>query len=601
MATISHIMLPDGTDYSIQATGIFYGEVDSTSTSTAFTASIPGITEYYDGLTVLLKNGRVTSAENFTININNLGAKGSYNNMATGNSITPTSPTRDTTIFNINYTMLFIYNSTLVSGGCWISYRGYDSVPAGGTAGQVLAKRSGADYDTEWVNSPDFPASLVIVTPPTTVDYKIGDLFDPSGMVVQLVSSKGLIETVEHDALEFTPSVFSEVGLQQVTVTWKEWPYTLYAYQPVSVVEIIPDTWAKIAQVTAAGLAADYFDIGDELTDTWGAYSAPWDVVHIDGTGMYLQWHYTTPVGIPFDAPEAIYYAPAGGLAAGTYHITIGQTQGTGWVQGTSIQFTLSQDADEGDQIVIMNAAEATDPTAGATINVYGSGSTTVKQSATTSNGTGGTLLGTTSQYVADGNVNATQFVIYGRNDWGQSAYRQFLNVRQPAGSWWTPQNGWDRPPAQAATQNSFAYSVSQELWDVLEPVDVVTATNSATNPPSTSYTTQDRFFLPSLQEMYTNPQLAGVEGVDWDYYKELAQEAGLTGKFQQYGTYAILRKYIIDNTTLAATVWLRSCARSSRNEWYVGSIGIISNFGTVPLDAYRCAPACKLKTLQSQ
>ena len=127
MATISHITLPDGTDYSIQATGIFYGEVDSTSTSTVFTATIPGITEYYDGLTILLKNGIVTSAANFTININNLGAKGSYSNQATGNSITPTNPTRDTTIFNINYTMMFTYCSTLVSGGCWICYCGYNS------------------------------------------------------------------------------------------------------------------------------------------------------------------------------------------------------------------------------------------------------------------------------------------------------------------------------------------------------------------------------------------------------------------------------------------------------------------------------------------
>ncbi len=127
MSTISHITLPDGTDYSIQATGIFYGEVDSTSTSTVFTATIPGITEYYDGLTVLLKNGVVTSASGFTININGLGAKGSYSNQATGNPITPTSPTRDTTIFNINYTMMFIYCSTLVSGGCWIGYRGYDA------------------------------------------------------------------------------------------------------------------------------------------------------------------------------------------------------------------------------------------------------------------------------------------------------------------------------------------------------------------------------------------------------------------------------------------------------------------------------------------
>lgn len=127
MARISHITLPDNTDYSIQATGIFYGEVDSTSTSTVFTATIPGITEYYDGLTILLRNGVVTSASNFTININSLGAKGSYNNMTLGNPITPTNPTRDTTIFNINYAMLFVYNTTVISTGCWICYRGYDA------------------------------------------------------------------------------------------------------------------------------------------------------------------------------------------------------------------------------------------------------------------------------------------------------------------------------------------------------------------------------------------------------------------------------------------------------------------------------------------
>lgn len=127
MATISHITLPDNTDYSIQATGIFIGQVNSTSTSTVYTATIPGVTEYYDGLTILLKNGIVTSASGFTININNLGAKPSYNNMTTGNDITPTEPTRDTTIFNINYTMLFVYDSTLVNGGAWICYRGYDA------------------------------------------------------------------------------------------------------------------------------------------------------------------------------------------------------------------------------------------------------------------------------------------------------------------------------------------------------------------------------------------------------------------------------------------------------------------------------------------
>ena len=104
-----------------------FGTVNSTSTSTVFTATVPGVTELKDGVCVLLRNSIVTSASGFTINVNDLGAKPCYNNMSTGNPTTPTDPTRDTTIFNINYTMLFIYSESLVSGGCWICYRGYDA------------------------------------------------------------------------------------------------------------------------------------------------------------------------------------------------------------------------------------------------------------------------------------------------------------------------------------------------------------------------------------------------------------------------------------------------------------------------------------------
>lgn len=96
-----------------------FGYVDATSTSTAYTATVPGITSLEDGVCVMLKNGIVTSEAGFTININGLGAKPSYSNMA--------AATQDTTIFNINYTMLFVYDSTRVGGGCWICYRGYDS------------------------------------------------------------------------------------------------------------------------------------------------------------------------------------------------------------------------------------------------------------------------------------------------------------------------------------------------------------------------------------------------------------------------------------------------------------------------------------------
>ena len=98
---------------------ISYGVVDSNSTATAFTATVPGLTSLTDGATVMLKNGKITSAEGFTINVNGLGAKPVYSNMG--------AATAETTIFNVNYTMLFVYDSTRVSGGCWVCYRGYDS------------------------------------------------------------------------------------------------------------------------------------------------------------------------------------------------------------------------------------------------------------------------------------------------------------------------------------------------------------------------------------------------------------------------------------------------------------------------------------------
>lgn len=101
-----------------RTTSIPYGQCDSTSTSTVYTATIPGITELRDGVCMWLKNGVVTSASGFTININNLGAKPVYNNMA--------AASRDTTLWNVAYTMLFVYDSTRVSGGCWVLYRGYD-------------------------------------------------------------------------------------------------------------------------------------------------------------------------------------------------------------------------------------------------------------------------------------------------------------------------------------------------------------------------------------------------------------------------------------------------------------------------------------------
>ena len=96
-----------------------YGACDLSSTTTAYTATVPGVTELRDGVCMWLKNGVATSAAGFTIDINGLGAKPVYNNMAAAG--------RETTIWNANYTMFFVYDSTRVEGGCWMLYRGYNS------------------------------------------------------------------------------------------------------------------------------------------------------------------------------------------------------------------------------------------------------------------------------------------------------------------------------------------------------------------------------------------------------------------------------------------------------------------------------------------
>ncbi len=95
------------------------GECDGTSTATAFTATVPGITELRDGVCVWLRNNVVTSASGFTIDINGLGAKPVYSSLA--------AATRVTTTFNVNYTELLVYNESRVTGGCWDMVYGVDT------------------------------------------------------------------------------------------------------------------------------------------------------------------------------------------------------------------------------------------------------------------------------------------------------------------------------------------------------------------------------------------------------------------------------------------------------------------------------------------
>ena len=90
--------------YKFRAGGLFFGT--SSGTNSAMNVSIPGVSEYYNGLTIILTIGdTITPASNCTLAINNLGAKSikyGYNG--------------DASHFASGATYLFVYDGTSFKG-----------------------------------------------------------------------------------------------------------------------------------------------------------------------------------------------------------------------------------------------------------------------------------------------------------------------------------------------------------------------------------------------------------------------------------------------------------------------------------------------------
>lgn len=304
--------------------------------------------------------------------------------------------------------------------------------------------------------------------------------------------------------------------------------------------------------------------------------------------GTYFEWDKTLPFGVPFDEPEAIYYFD-GTEGAGQKYITIGKNYGTGWVAGQSIQITLTSAPANGDQLVInCGTNSANDPTSGRTWNVYGKGSTTSKQSGTTSQGTSGAKLGETNSAdvgKTNGRVNAPQRVVFGYNRWSQSLLRQYLNATTASG-WYEAANAWDRPNTTTVAREGFLYGYGEDVYSHFKPIKVVTVACNADN--NVEDVTYDRVFLSSLEQMYYVPQFSGKEGSYWEYYKRLL---GRTSPAPTSATYARLIKYALNAPTSAQYCWRRSAYRyGAGNAWIVYASGGVD--AGITCNAYGCAPS---------
>ena len=377
-------------------------------------------------------------------------------------------------------------------------------------------------------------------------------------------------------------------------------------------------TLNEIHQIVQSGEAANVFAIGDQImlnyNDGTNDYVLPWDIVHFDDVtlqdgetvpGMYIQSHYAMQ-GVQFDQNEGFYVVPASGLAAGTYYITMGNSWGSNVVSGKSYYFTLTESYTEGDILQFGTASDEIGalpdkaPSAWRVKTYKVSGSTPAGLAAsptetlTVTEGTSGTSLGTLSsstKYATSG-VNNMQMASYGYNRWSQSAMRQFLNSSAAVGSWWTPQNPYDRRPTQLATFRGFMAGFDEEFLNIIKPVKVTTALNTVSDSEiGTSEDTYDIFFPASLEQEYIVPPLSGVEGDYWEYWK---RRLGLT---TPQGTGAANAKanhirYAYDAKTSAQTCRLRSAIRGNAyNTWTVATTGSADTGHAT--SSSRCAPAC--------
>lgn len=310
------------------------------------------------------------------------------------------------------------------------------------------------------------------------------------------------------------------------------------------------DTWDMVAANVKSGKAPYLYAVGDELicnyTQNGTVYEFPWVVVDNDrevtwedGTthpGLILQAKYATIESIQFDAAE-------------DYVVQTSETNALeGWYYW------------------------------GLTDSTY----TALNLS------TGDTIPHGSYDSIHKCPINDLNVLRYGYNRYSQSAYRQWLNSDADAGQWWEPKHANDVAPSQLNTYDGFLKGLDSDFLAIINPVKVQVATNTVTDGGVTD-TMYDKFWLPSIEEMYGSPQAAGIEGTYFPYWKT---KTGLSTPSNAANSGRI--QYALNAQTTAQVVRCRSAYRGGASyAWICSAAGELASASSYY--SYRSVPACAI------
>lgn len=311
-----------------------------------------------------------------------------------------------------------------------------------------------------------------------------------------------------------------------------------------------PDELKKICE---NGDAAKYFSVGDAIVIPWTNYTPstpvrydyPFVVVDIADcyddhdqvhhNALWLMAQYAVPEDMIFDEAEAV--SASGTFQDGLHYFT---KNGDSYVEDTTV-------------------------TPGETI---GSG-----------------------YYVHS--IGNASILRYGYNNYKKSAVRQWLNSDAAKNeNWWTAQHDYDVSPSSTYTNKpGWLFGFDEDWLTIFKPVKVQVATNTVTDGGLTDVM-YDKFFLPSVEQIYGSPQAEGIEGPYWPWWKTATGLESPSNGDSSHPNDARKIKAIANRKGSAVNCRLRSAYRGfAVTTWLVSTGGYLGS--SYAYFTVRCQPAC--------
>ena len=168
--------------------------------------------------------------------------------------------------------------------------------------------------------------SIAVTTPPDKTVYEYGDAFSKSGMVVKATYSDGAVEIVS--SYSCSPSTFTTIGGQNVTVSYTERGVTKTTLTPVTVER------KRLAAVPSQSGSLTYS--GSALTPNWSNYDPDQLTISGETSETTAGTHYAT------FTPTANYRWSDGTTTGKQVSWTIGKAAGSLSISPTSLTLNTS-------------------------------------------------------------------------------------------------------------------------------------------------------------------------------------------------------------------------------------------------------------------